>query len=174
PGGRAGVRRVRRVHPAQERLRRRRRRRPNPVCIIGPMRLGDLLVKRGVLSAADVHAGLTAQVLYGRRLGTNLVELGLLDLGELGAALAEQTGAPLADEERIRAADPGVRELVSVETARRCQAFPLGYEGDELAVAVVDPRDDGALATLAEAAGMRVRAYVAPEIAVAEALASYQ
>lgn len=127
------------------------------------MRLGERLVQDGLVKPEDVDAALQAQVLYGRRLGTNLVELGFLDEDQLGAALARHLDAPLADAARFRDADPAVRELVGLETARRWTAFPLGYEEDALAVALVDPRDARALAALQAAAHMAVRAYVAPE-----------
>src|SRR5262249_48674504 len=61
------------------------------------MRLGERLVQDGLVKPEDVDAALQAQVLYGRRLGTNLVELGFLDEDQLGAALARHLDAPLAD-----------------------------------------------------------------------------
>ena len=127
------------------------------------MKLGERLVAGGLVTAEQVEAALQAQVLYGRRLGTNLLEAGAIDEERLGAALAEHLGVAYADESRFQAADPGVRELVGMTTARRYLAFPLGYEGDELLVALADPRDARVLAALRAAAGMSIRAMVAPE-----------
>ena len=89
------------------------------------MKLGERLIKDGLCKPEDIDAALQAQVLYGRRLGTNLVELGFIDEERLAAALAEHLDAPAADGERFRASDPGVRELVGIETARRWLADHL-------------------------------------------------
>src|SRR5215475_2613788 len=125
------------------------------------MKLGERLVASGLVTPEQVEAALQAQVLYGRRLGTNLLEAGAIDEEHLGAALAEHLGVPYADDSRFQTADPGVRELVGMTTARRYLAFPLGYEGDELVVALADPGDARALAALRAAAGMSIRAMVA-------------
>jgi type II secretion system (T2SS) protein E len=134
------------------------------------MKLGERLVAAGLVTREQVDAALQGQVLYGRRLGTNLLEAGAIDEERLGAALAEHLGVAYADESRFQAADPGVRELVGMITARRCLAFPLGYEGDELLVALADPLDARALMALRAAAGMSIRAMVAPERRIREEL----
>src|SRR5215208_105393 len=51
-----------------------------PPCTIAAMRIGQILVAAGRLSPAQLDEALRAQVLYGGRLGTNLVELGHVDL----------------------------------------------------------------------------------------------
>jgi hypothetical protein len=138
------------------------------------VKLGERLVRAGWVTREDVDAALQAQVLYGRRLGTNLVELGLIDEDRLGEALSEHLGAPAAGADRFRAADAHARELVGVDAARRWLAFPLAIEDGELAIALADPGDARALAALGAAAHMRVRAYVAPEKRIREHLDRWQ
>ena len=121
------------------------------------MKLGERLMAGGLVTREQIDAALQAQVLYGRRLGTNLLEAGAIDEERLGAALAEHLGVAYADESRFQAADPGVRELIGITVARRWLAFPLGYDGDELLVARA-------------AVGMNVRAMVAPERRIREEL----
>ena len=48
------------------------------------MQLGDILVGRGLVTAADIEAALARQLTEGGRLGDNLIAMGLLT--------AEQTG----------------------------------------------------------------------------------
>jgi hypothetical protein len=134
------------------------------------MKLGERLMAGGLVTREQIDAALQAQVLYGRRLGTNLLEAGAIDEERLGAALAEHLGVAYADESRFQAADPGVRELIGITVARRWLAFPLGYDGDELMVALADPHDARVLAALGAAAGMSIRAMVAPERRIREEL----
>ena len=53
----------------------------------GRPRLGTLLIREGKLSEEGLKEALEAQVIHGGRLGTNLLELGLLDEQTLAAAL---------------------------------------------------------------------------------------
>jgi len=54
-------------------------------------RLGELLVAAGLLTPEQVEQALRAQVLWGGRLGTNLVELHYLELDPLSAMLGRHT-----------------------------------------------------------------------------------
>ena len=60
------------------------------------MKLGTLLLRNAAIGLSQLEAALRNQVLYGGRLGTNLVELGFLDLELLSTYLAELTGLPVA------------------------------------------------------------------------------
>ena len=55
------------------------------------MKLGTLLLRNAAISLTQLEAALRAQVIYGGRLGTNLVELGFVDLDALSMHLGELT-----------------------------------------------------------------------------------
>ena len=57
--------------------------------------LGELLVERGIVSAADVHKALAFQDQYGGRIGSILVRLGALSEKSLLPVLSDQLGVPL-------------------------------------------------------------------------------
>ncbi|MFZ2003778.1 MAG: tetratricopeptide repeat protein [Stellaceae bacterium] len=61
------------------------------------MRLGDLLVGQGLISAEDMEAALQRQKQLGGRLGTHLVAMGLLTIDKLLVALRgqQEVGATL-------------------------------------------------------------------------------
>jgi hypothetical protein len=61
------------------------------------MRLGDLLVGQGLVSAEDMEAALQRQKQQGGRLGTHLVAMGLLTIDKLLIALRgqQEVGATL-------------------------------------------------------------------------------
>lgn len=133
------------------------------------MKLGTLLLRNAAISLSQLEAALRAQVLYGGRLGTNLVELGYLDVSTLAEYLAESLGAPLATQDMFDSVAPAVIEHFGAELARRYVAFPLGYLDDPpdgLAVAVVDPHDDAVLEQLSEDSGYPIAPYVAPELRI--------
>jgi hypothetical protein len=62
------------------------------------MRLGELLVGQGLITAEDVEAALQRQKQYGGRLGTHLVAMGLITVDKLVMALRgqQEVGATLA------------------------------------------------------------------------------
>src|ERR1043165_265155 len=59
-------------------------------------RLGEHLVAAGLTTADQVERALRAQVLWGGRLGTNLVELHFLELDPLSTTLGRQHRLPAA------------------------------------------------------------------------------
>jgi type IV pilus assembly protein PilB len=60
-------------------------------------RLGDILVDRGFISAAQLETALTAQGSERGMLGRILVRRGLITMEQLGDALSQQFGVPFID-----------------------------------------------------------------------------
>jgi hypothetical protein len=133
------------------------------------MRLGTLLLRDAVVSLGQLEEALRAQVLYGGRLGSNLVELGALDVDTLGLYLSKVHGVPLATVARLEAADPAAAARLGADLAERYCAFPLGPEPlrpDTIAVALADPRQHDRVADLARRMGCPVTPYVAAELRI--------
>ena len=131
------------------------------------MKLGTLLLRDAVISLAQLEAALRAQVLYGGRLGTNLVELAFIDMETLGTYLAQVVGMPLATKEMFEEVEPPLITSFGAELAGLYTAFPLRYEPNDpgtLAVAFADPRDDRSIAHLTELCDCGIAAYIAPEL----------
>ena len=59
-----------------------------------PPKLGDLLVRDGACSADAVRDALKNQVIFGGRLGTNLLEVGAVTEEALARALGRQHAIP--------------------------------------------------------------------------------
>jgi hypothetical protein len=122
------------------------------------VKLGDLLVSDGILTPQQVESALRAQVMWGGRLGTNLVELGFVDLDALSRALGRQHKLPAALARHFERGDRELQRLLSADVAEKFACVPLlrvGESGEDVVVAVVDP-----LAT-------KPNAIVADEIGVA-------
>ena len=82
------------------------------------MKLGTLLLRNAAIGLSQLEAALRNQVLYGGRLGTNLVELGFVDLEVLSGYLAEMSGQPVATPTLLDAAD----RARARSARRRCRA----------------------------------------------------
>jgi len=68
-------------------------RKANPLGIKrGDMRLGELLIQEKLITSQALEEALEAQVVHGGRLGTNLLELGLLSEKDLARMLGQIHG----------------------------------------------------------------------------------
>src|ERR1041385_6323171 len=130
------------------------------------MKLGTLLLRNAAIGLSQLESALRNQVLYGGRLGTNLVELGFIDLELLSAYLAELSGFPIATPTLLDDVNPALLEKLGADEPHALRALPLGYlgEGTEtVAVALVEPTNEAAPDHLAKRLGARITPYVVPE-----------
>lgn len=131
------------------------------------MKLGTLLLRNAAISLTQLEAGLRAQVLYGGRLGTNLVELGFVDLDALAAYLGELTQLPVATRGLLDAVSAASLSLIDAATAERLGVLPLGFfppHDEALALAMIDTADMTAIEEIVERTGRAIAPYVVPEL----------
>jgi hypothetical protein len=127
-------------------------------------RIGELLVERGVLTRAQLEAGLAAQGQSRKRLGVTLLELGLLSEVHLAQALADSLQLATVDLTQL----PVDWSAVHLLRAAFCEAhglFPFAVEGRgtpsrRLMVALSDPLDGPALQEIAFTTGLEVAPFV--------------
>ncbi len=117
--------------------------------------LGQVLVKRGLVTDAQIAQALQAQASSGKRLGEALVDMGALDERGLVDALADFFDMPVTDLRRDTPF-PEALALVPEAIAREHLAIPIHLDGDGLHVAVAQPSDDLRF-LLAETSGHSVR-----------------
>jgi hypothetical protein len=127
-------------------------------------RLGEILVKQGACSQAAVRDALKNQIIFGGRLGTNLLELEAVTEEALARALGKQHGLPALHGPQIL--DPAAVALVTPEIADRYDAIPFLLQDRRLALLVVDPRNLAMLDEVAFVTGRAVHPIVAPEARV--------
>ena len=126
------------------------------------IRMGDLLVRAGLITESDLRVALAQQKQHGGKLGEHLVRVNLLTEDTLARALAQQLGLQFNDmSEPPRAAISG---LLPEKAAARLQALPTTFDARTglLSVAVSDPLDEDALAEVAHMTGKQVVAQVTP------------
>ena len=75
--------------------------------------LGELLVERGIVSAADIHKALAFQEQFSGRIGSILVRLGAVSEETLLPVLSEQLGVPLLAGSEWPEQPDAIRELLA-------------------------------------------------------------
>ncbi|MEM8932799.1 MAG: hypothetical protein AAGE94_16565 [Acidobacteriota bacterium] len=104
-------------------------------------RLGERLVSTGRLKLAELTKALDTQKLVGGRLGTVLLELGLVGEETLLQALGEQRATRTAPIDALRRISPAVRRAVPEKLVRRYHLVPYAVRGKTLLIASMDPGD---------------------------------
>ena len=108
------------------------------------IRLGDLLVEKGLITEEQLQHALGEQKKLGRKLGGTLIELGMIDENSLLNLLASQLNIPLIDINNYNYSNE-VAKLLPESIARRFRALVLEDRGKDYLVAMADPTDIYAL-----------------------------
>ena len=101
-------------------------------------RIGDLLLKEGMISKEQLDKALQEQRQNGTRVGYNLVKLGFIQEIELTKTLARQYKMPAVDLSKFEA-DPKLVKLIPADLAVKNLVLPLKRDGRLLTVAMADP-----------------------------------
>ena len=132
-------------------------------------RLGDLLLGEGLVDEGQIAAALAVQRETGERLGRVLVGAGVISEAELTRVLARHLGLGAVDlEEHIP--DFAAGRLLRESFARRHIALPIGWDGDTLVVAMANPSDVFAIDDVRSMTGCTVRVVVADHVQLAKAI----
>jgi type IV pilus assembly protein PilB len=107
-------------------------------------RLGDLLIKEGLINKDQLEKALQEQKTNGTRLGYNLVKLGFVQETEITKMLARQYRMPAVDLSRFEV-DPKIIKLIPADLALKHLVLPLKKEGRTLTVAMADPTKLGVI-----------------------------
>jgi general secretion pathway protein E/type IV pilus assembly protein PilB len=103
-------------------------------------KLGELLVRKGLISEEQLQEALKEQSRTGERLGQVLLRRGYLKEGDLVRALAAQQQAEVVQLARVEP-DPEAVALVDDRFARKHRVFPYRLDGHRLYVAMANPGD---------------------------------
>ncbi len=103
-------------------------------------RLGDLLVKEGLISPDQLNEALSEGRSTGMRLGYCLVKMGMVQEVEITKMLARQFRLPAVDLSRFEV-NEAILKLVPSDVAVKHHVLPLKREGRTLTVAMADPKD---------------------------------
>ncbi len=137
------------------------------------MKLGEALVRESLITREQLKLALERQVIFGGRIGTNIVELGILREKELGAFLGRFFRAPAADPALLSAVDGETIACISREIAEKYKMVPFKKERNRLHTAMLDPRSMAAVDELRFITGYDVIPYAVTELRLLHALEKY-
>jgi len=124
-------------------------------------RVGEILIDMKACTSAEVRAGLQTQAIFGGRIGTNLLELGIIDENQLAAALGRAYGLPCLAGDVVP--EDGALEALPKHLAERFCVVPIHSDDRRLRVLVSDPRNLAKLDELAFATGKTIEPVLVAE-----------
>lgn len=132
-------------------------------------RMGDLLVKAGVLSQEQLAKAVDSQRSAGQgSLGTHLVKLGLIGEEELLNFVGSQFGVERVDLEKTSVEAP-LLELIPVSIAQKHMLLPIRRSEQTLTIAIADPSNIAALNDIKFITGLDITMLLASEVAIRNA-----
>jgi type IV pilus assembly protein PilB len=151
---------------------------PGVSCAISPatsakkLRIGEVLVKEGVLSEQQLKKVLIEQQTAGRPLGEMLVEQGVVTSASLVQLLAKSLGVR-GVQLRHGLIDPAIFKLLGADEAERLLAIPMFSVHNTLTVAMTEPQSLPKVDRLRQLTGCKVRAVLALEPNIREFIKKY-
>lgn len=128
--------------------------------------LGEALIAAGKITRPQLDEAIQSQAVFGGKLGTNLIELGYLDLRTLTAMLAEKHRLPSVDSFAAAQIPASVLNALPRSIVEKFRVVPVALKGRRLTVLMMDPGDLRLMDELQFASGYIVTPCVAPELTV--------
>jgi len=133
------------------------------------LKMGQILVKAGLIDNDTLAKALETQKSQKRRLGQVLVDMGVADQVVIAKTLAQQLKIPYGRLRDIKIGQE-VIGLVSAQLAENHLVIPLKKKGKTLLVAMADPLDLNALNDLRFFTQLTIDVAVAPEADILNAI----
>ncbi len=134
------------------------------------MKLGEALVKASLITKEQLRLALERQVIFGGRIGTNLVELKILKESELVSFLSKYLKVPAVDPSKFASLDDEIIACISREMAEKYKVVPFRKDRNRLHVALLDPRSMETVDELRFITGYEIIPYVTSELRLLYAL----
>ncbi|MFN3412527.1 MAG: type IV-A pilus assembly ATPase PilB [Thermoanaerobaculum sp.] len=133
------------------------------------LKLGELLLKAGMITPAQLEKALEEQRSRGGKLGEILQKLGYVTEDDIIECLSHQYGVPSINLRNFDI-DPAVAKLIPEEQARKHNIIAILKTGQTLTVAMADPTNIYAIDDITFSTGFKVDPVVASEEAIREAV----
>ena len=137
------------------------------------LKLGELLINEGIITQDQLDEALKCHVIFGIKLGSSLIELGLVQESVLLDLLSRKLGVPSVSHAELNDVPSGVIARLSSAVAEKYRVIPFKLENKCLHVAMSDPTDFKAQDELAFITGNIIVPNIAPDIQILFALEKY-
>ena len=128
------------------------------------VRIGDLMINEGLITAAQLETALKEQKIRNTKLGETLIALGYVSQEDFSNILSSQLGIDTVDLRKIGIDDNAVR-LVSEDLMKKNQLIPFGFDEKNpniLKVAMADPMNIMAIDDVTIMTNMEVIPFFCP------------
>ncbi|MGB9735916.1 MAG: hypothetical protein ACP5JP_05935 [bacterium] len=125
---------------------------------------GEFLVKQKIITNEQLKEAINAQVIFGGRLGTNLIESGALSEDALEKYLSQYHNLKPIALEILNNIPNSVLKLVPINLVKKLKLIPFAYEDKQLHIVMMDPGRLDAIDELSFVTGLKIKQYVIPEI----------
>lgn len=130
------------------------------------MKLGELLIKNRIVTRRQLEEAVESQVIFGGRIGTNLVELGYINISSLAVFLSLLHNVPVPPFKEIEEISKKLTEAFPKEMAKKYECVPWKKEDKTLHLIMADPTNVEAIEEISFATGLKIKPYVLPEILI--------
>jgi type IV pilus assembly protein PilB len=135
-------------------------------------RIGEILVRKDLLSADQLKKAKEEASTSGTRLGYQITKLGFIEENVLADFLSQEYGVPSINLAEFEI-DPEVIQLIPEDVAVKHNLIPVNRAGSTLIVATADPSNIFAIDDVKFLTGYNVEPVVAPEEAIRRAMDHY-
>ncbi len=136
------------------------------------VRLGELLVNKGLITQKQLDEGLHEQKMSGNKLGSSLVKLGFISEKNLVAFLSKHYGVPAIDLTEAEIESEAIK-MIPMDVVFKYQIIPIKRVGSTLRVAMCDPSNILAIDDIKFLTSCHVEVFVSSESAVKTAIDKY-
>ena len=132
-----------------------------------------MLVRDGRISTQQLEDALAQQARGGGRVGTVLVEMGMIDVDTLTVYLGLELGIPIATRSTLDRAKRTAVRLLTPDQAAKYRCVPIVVQDRRLIAAIDDPHDMQTLDQLSRITGYRIIPRISPEVRIYHYLELY-
>jgi len=136
------------------------------------IKIGDMLIKAGLITEVQLQSALKEQQRTGGRLGSNLVKLGYITEEEITKFLGKQYGVPAVNLNDYEI-EKSVLDIIPADVAMKHEVVPLSRSGKTLTVAMANPVDVLAIEDMKFSTGYEIRVVVSAESAIQKTIEKY-
>lgn len=134
--------------------------------------IGDILVKKGIITPEQLEKGLEEQEKTGAFICTSLVKLDFAAEDQVFKALSGKLNIPYVKLKEIHI-DPLVVQKVPAKFASHYKIIPLEFKDNSLVIAMADPLDVRILDDIRLLLGLEVKGVLASELEIQESIRKY-
>src|SRR5512134_542153 len=128
------------------------------------MKLGEAMVKSSLITKDQLRQALERQVIFGGRIGTNILELGIIKESEMLSFLSTFLKVPAVKPSDLNDIDAEVIACISKDLAEKYKVLPFRKDRNRLHVAMLDPREISSIDEMRFLTGNDIIPYVTTDL----------